>query len=320
MLIGTDFFLSHRIYIATDRRKVYFTYNGGPVFNLSTGPAHDAATNPGSEQPPPGAVVAAGEDPVPEDAAGYARRGTAFIARHEYERAIADLTRATTMAPEDASYQYWLGVALHNNRQPVPAMAALNASLKLKPDDPMVLLARVVARNDAGDTAGARDDTDTVSTILPRDSDLRRNVAAAYLTLGLYEQSVDQLDIWLATHRQDNTAVTALNSRCWARAVWNHDLPKALADCNEAAKRSPNTARILDSRGLVRLRLGDYRGAIADYDAALALNPRLAWSLYGRGIAKQKLGRADEGKADLDAAVAADHNILNTASKAGVIP
>ncbi|MGC1522326.1 MAG: aspartyl protease family protein, partial [Steroidobacteraceae bacterium] len=32
MLIGADFFLSHRIYVASSQRKLFFTYNGGPVF------------------------------------------------------------------------------------------------------------------------------------------------------------------------------------------------------------------------------------------------------------------------------------------------
>src|SRR5258708_27044847 len=36
MLIGADFFLSHHIYVANSQQKLYFTYNGGPVFNLST--------------------------------------------------------------------------------------------------------------------------------------------------------------------------------------------------------------------------------------------------------------------------------------------
>lgn len=36
MLIGADFFLSHRIYVASSQRKVYFTFNGGPVFDLAS--------------------------------------------------------------------------------------------------------------------------------------------------------------------------------------------------------------------------------------------------------------------------------------------
>jgi len=37
MLIGADFFLSHRIYVANSQNKLYFTYQGGPVFNLAGG-------------------------------------------------------------------------------------------------------------------------------------------------------------------------------------------------------------------------------------------------------------------------------------------
>jgi len=36
MLIGADFFLSHRIFVANTQDKIYFTYNGGPVFDLGT--------------------------------------------------------------------------------------------------------------------------------------------------------------------------------------------------------------------------------------------------------------------------------------------
>src|SRR5581483_405877 len=36
MMIGADFFLSHRVYVAGSEHKLYFTYNGGPVFNLTT--------------------------------------------------------------------------------------------------------------------------------------------------------------------------------------------------------------------------------------------------------------------------------------------
>lgn len=32
MLLGADFFLSHRVYIANSQHKAYFTYTGGPIF------------------------------------------------------------------------------------------------------------------------------------------------------------------------------------------------------------------------------------------------------------------------------------------------
>lgn len=32
MVLGTDFFLSHHVYLANGQRRIYFTYEGGPVF------------------------------------------------------------------------------------------------------------------------------------------------------------------------------------------------------------------------------------------------------------------------------------------------
>jgi hypothetical protein len=48
MLLGFDFFQSHRVFVAYSQRKVYFTYNGGPVFQLDREPAVDgrAETKP----------------------------------------------------------------------------------------------------------------------------------------------------------------------------------------------------------------------------------------------------------------------------------
>lgn len=35
MLLGADFFLSHRLFVASSQHTIYFTYNGGRVFDLS---------------------------------------------------------------------------------------------------------------------------------------------------------------------------------------------------------------------------------------------------------------------------------------------
>ena len=79
------------------------------------------------------------------------------------------------------------------------------------------------------------------------------------------------------------------------------DLALALKDCNGAVSRSAkgSNAGILDTRGFVRLRLGDNDKAIDDYDAALKLNPQSAGALYGRGIAKIRKKKNAEGEADI---------------------
>jgi hypothetical protein len=38
MVLGADFLLSHHVYVANGQGKLYFTYNGGAVFNLAIFP------------------------------------------------------------------------------------------------------------------------------------------------------------------------------------------------------------------------------------------------------------------------------------------
>jgi predicted aspartyl protease len=38
MIIGMDFFMSHHVYVSNIQHKLYFTYNGGKVFDLTTTP------------------------------------------------------------------------------------------------------------------------------------------------------------------------------------------------------------------------------------------------------------------------------------------
>lgn len=44
MLLGADFFLSHHVLIANSQHRVYFSYNGGPVFDTSQPPPAPAAS------------------------------------------------------------------------------------------------------------------------------------------------------------------------------------------------------------------------------------------------------------------------------------
>jgi tetratricopeptide (TPR) repeat protein len=108
------------------------------------------------------------------------------------------------------------------------------------------------------------------------------------------------------------------NGRCWNGALAGGPLHEALADCNVSVRLDPNSAETINSRGLVRLKLGAFREAIADYSAAIALNARDANSLYGRGVAKLKSGDAASGNADIAAAKAIDAKIDETYAQYGI--
>src|ERR1043166_49914 len=137
----------------------------------------------------------------------------------------------------------------------------------------------------------------------------------AYSATGRYDLALADLDEAI---REAPNFATAFNNRCWTRAIWNKDLEVALADCNEALRLAPTMAAFMDSRGLVRFRMGDYAGALAEYEAAHEANPQSASSLYMRGLAKLRLGRASEANVDLAAAAAIDPKVAETYARAGV--
>ncbi len=356
MLIGADFFLSHRIYVASSQKKLYFTYNGGPVFDLAATRAPPASVDAGAAPVAPADAGAAAAGPAgagtpasspdaaaaagqgvaavragsdidarldrPTDAAGYARRGAAAAARHDYDAAIADLTRACELAPTEPGYFYQRGMAHWGSRQADLALADFDQAIQIKPDYADALLARAslhAPRHDAPALLAA--DLDAADRSLPKEADARLHLGSLYEEAEQPAATVVQYTKWIDSHPRDDLRMPgALNSRCRARALTGEALDLAMADCNAALRMRPDTAAFLDSRGLVYLRQKNYDRAIADYDAALHLRPKIAWSLYGRGLAKQHKGKTAEAQVDIAAATALQPKIADTAAKYGITP
>ena len=309
MLIGADFFLSHRIYVATGQSRLYFTYDGGAVFDPWT-------TADGMRETVSAAPVA---EAAPTDADGFARRGAAAAAREAFVDAIVDFSRAIVLDPTKAKYFHDRALAWFEADDRTQAMADLDEALRLKPDDAPSLMERGGLHLTLGDEPAAAADFDA-AIAASTDPLLRLDAAEAYDRTGRYPAAVGQFDLWIAAHPTSDRLADALNDRCWVRAEGKIALDRALADCDAALALRPRTAEYLDSRGLVRLRRGELDRAIADYDAALKLQPRLAWSLYARGLAKQREGRAAEAAADLAAGAALDTGAPAQAQRLGLVP
>jgi tetratricopeptide (TPR) repeat protein len=314
MLLGADFFLSHRVFVSNSQHRIYFTYNGGPVFRF------DTPLQPLSGGTPPPAAAAAAQAPAADQlktAGEFARRGAAFLARRDLDHALADFDRAVELEPNDAQHYLDRAGARAANRQPFLAMQDLDQAIKLKPDLVPARLVRGQARLAGRDVTGATEDFDAAIRADPK---TRLAVAQAYEGAGMLDQAIAEADQWIAANPKADDMPGALNNRCWARALLGRDLDKAMADCDAALRLAPHKPGFLDSRGLVRLRLGQLDGAIADYDEALKVEPNIAWSLYGRGLAKLRKGRKDEGEADIKAAIAIAPRLPDQAKRYGLTP
>lgn len=306
MLIGVDFFLTHRVFVDNQTQRMFFTYEGGPLFGLTPKGAVD---NNGV------ALDLTDKAGEPTDAAGYGRRGAVFASNRKFDEAIADFDKAIAMAPADAHYPLQRGIAHLANRQPLLAAADLDKAIELAPADADARLARAQLRLMAHDPAGALSDLKVADQSLAPSSDARLRLAGMYDATDSYQPALASYDQWLRSHPEDHSRAPAFNGRCWARALLDSELDKALDDCNAALRLRPGEAAYLDSRGLVWLRRGDLGKAQADYDAAVAAQPRNAWSLYVRSIVERRAGKTPQADADKAAAIAINPRVEERAKR-----
>lgn len=327
MLLGADFFLAHHVYVANSQRKLYFTYSGGPVFDITPSAAAaksaPAASTPGHlpTASAPAATGATATDAADASlsASDLMRRALAEESRDQLAQALADFTRACNVDAHDADCPYRRGLVHAELHQQDLAFKDFDTAIQLSPDDYQARLARAELRLPQTHD-GVKDDLDAVDRQAPPAANLRRRLGQLYAGLGSYPDAIRQVSTWLSYHRDDVEAPRAMASRCWYRAAANIDLDQALDDCNHALRRLSGDADTLDTRGLVYLRLGKPDRAISDYDEALSKNPSTVTSLYGRALAELRKGDNAHGQADIAAAQKLDPRIADFFTGIGLKP
>jgi predicted aspartyl protease/tetratricopeptide (TPR) repeat protein len=310
MLLGVDFILAHHMFIANSQKKAYFSYNGGRVFTFAAAPGEGDKPDAGTSADEHGAA--------PKTAADYALLGQAHLSRGEPHAAVADLDEAIRMAPDQAAYYVARARAHAADTQRDAALADLDKSLSLDPRNVDALLMRAELRLRQKDRTDAAADVIAAAALAPAGSSQARAIAGLYVQLDQPSAALPMLDDWIRLHKEDAVLGSALNQRCWARALSNVMLDDALKDCHKAIRRDGENPAYLDSLGLVELRLGHYPESIKAYEQAVAKMPNSAWSRYGLGLAKIRGGQADAGNADLLAARTLDPQIETRAAKFGL--
>jgi len=198
-------------------------------------------------------------------------------------------------------------------------MADLGEALRRDPGDVEALMVRgrlYLANKDA-DRGQA--DFDAALKLAPQNNALPMQIGLAYTGFGLFEPAVRQFDGWIAAHPADPRVPQALAARCFTRAAWGQQLDAALADCDAALKKD-RVSQVMQSRGLVLLRMGRLDEAIAQFNAALKAQPRAAGALYGRGLAELKKGVTADGEADIAAARDLEPRLVEQYRRWGLTP
>ena len=257
MIVGCDFFLAHRVYVANSQHKLYFTYNGGPVFNLDT--------------------PAASGSPSAPQAAASARAS------------IADLDRAIALDPGD------IDARIARAQLSLPRRAAVEADLLAidrlaKPGDD-ARLSTAALYGSVGNYAAAAHQYDVWIEAHQADNarSIPRQTWAMALSGRCWTQGAAKLDLSRALGDCDKAvdllpqSAEALDSRALVhlqRGEW--DL--AIADYDSALKLQPRRVGALYGRGLAEMREGHAAAARADLAAAVAIEPAIVQHFASFGL------------------------------------
>lgn len=311
MLLGADFFLSHRIFISKQHKKIFFTYNGGPVFDL--GAVSDRAPQDGAKD--------ADRDWTQnlKSASAYKKRAKESMRRFDHEKALADYDRAVSLEPEDAENFRLRALAKRSAGQRASAEEDYGRAISLDPNNSEYFMERAELRMLGKDLPGADSDFEKAIQFARKGNDAIRQVASLYEQIELYDQAIKYLSLWLERYPNYYDREWVLNQRCWVRALNRKDLELALEDCNGAVKRG-GISNFYDSRAMVLLQLGRYKEAAAEYEHSLRLQPWKAWSHYGLGVARVRLGEVEEGKKSIEWSIAENPAISEEFARLGIEP
>lgn len=217
-----------------------------------------------------------------ELAHAYRTRGLIHFYNDDPSAAIAQLERAAEMRPDHAETYLYQAFAWHELGNRERTIEAVTRAENLRPGWALTNANLGGLRFELGDIEAGR-----------------ANIRAAIRGVPLPEEN---------------------NLICWHLALANVDLDEAAKACDRAIRGAPRNAAYIDSRAMLKLRLGDFAGAEADYISAYALDREQAMSLYGRGFARIRLGREVQGRADIARALEAEPALAGDWLRWGLVP
>jgi tetratricopeptide (TPR) repeat protein len=248
-----------------------------------------------------------------DDPFGYVAAGKIYDAIGPQENALKAFDRALALKPE--AYIYVNRAEVRPKADTAGRYADYRAAIALDPGSEAALLGQAQMQIEAKDWAGMIATYDKLVALKPGNPYWLMNRGIGFLRMGNETKAAAD---FAATNLATTSDAQLLNAVCYERAKIGKTLDTALAECNRAVALQPASSAIIDSRGLVNLRLGHFDDSIADFSKAIAASPQQAESLYGRGLAYAKKGDKAHADADFAAALKADSKVAERYDEMGL--
>ena len=266
MLLGLDFFLSHHIYVANSQSKLYFTYEGGPVFDLKT------RRSPGD---------------APDNPDYLYQRGMALWRNKQPDLAQADFERAIRVAPGNVPVRIAHAELSLSRGDRSGGGAELDAADAAAPKeaDIRLTLAELYGRADLLDQSLKQFDLwiefHSVDGRMPEALNGRCWIRALQGTQ--LPQALKDCNAARGRVDKSNPLLARiLDSRALVFLRMN-EYEKSMADYDVSLKMNPKSAWGWYGRGIVELRLNKAAAGNTDIEHAKTLAPKVAdaFSRYG---------------------------------------
>lgn len=182
-----------------------------------------------------------------DKAAAAVGRAEVYFRQHDYEGAIAELTKALKYQPDEYSTWYNRAFAHFALDQYELAQADYSEAIRLHPMLAAAYNNRCLTRAIIGKDLGqAMGDCDQALKLMPNSNEVRDTRGFVYLRMG--------------------------------------DFAKAIVEYDTALQIDPKHARALYGRGYAKIKIGDTNGGASDMAAALKLETDLAEQFAKKGV------------------------------------
>ncbi|HZV58564.1 MAG TPA: tetratricopeptide repeat protein [Sphingobium sp.] len=219
------------------------------------------------------------------------------------EEALAAFDRAIAIKPE--AYIYFNRALTLPEEDVAGRLADLDKALALEPAMPLALREKAALLVKQGNTDAAIALFSDALATEPDNADLLFERGMVYAEAGDAQRAAQDFDLARGKARD----AESLNNFCYGKATHGVALESALADCDAALARQPDSAAFLDSKALVLLRLNRIDEALALFDRAVTLLPRVPDLRFGRALTWSRKGDADKAKADQAIALDLDPDV-----------
>jgi tetratricopeptide (TPR) repeat protein/serine/threonine protein kinase len=240
----------------------------------------------------------------PEHGMAYACRGQSFSTLGRYDQAVADLSRALELDPNDDFSWSHRAIVWNKLGQHEKALADDSRAVALNPKDAMHWSNRGLDQGSLGHAEKALVDYNEAIKLDPSRSIYWSNRGDAYRALGQFDKAIADFSKAIA--------LDSKNPEGWAGRgvvfIEKRDPPeKALPDLSRAITLDPTNVRAWFNRGKAHIRLVQPDKAIADYSKAIELDPKHALAWAGRGVVYcDYLGQARKAIDDFSEAIKLD--------------